>query len=201
MPGTHRGIVVLAVSVGMCVVAMSAASQRVDVATSGASSARGSDQIEQGRRAVGQACAPCHSNILRIVQIHRKSAEEWRDTVYSMIGRGAQILPEEIEPLTAFLAAASAGQSSTSGPARTPSTDSPAAASVPGPPLPEGEGRSVLQRQCVRCHDLASAIRKPASDDWKTVIARMLTYGADVSPSDQQKLIDYLNGLAKPSRP
>lgn len=148
-------------------------------------------QIEKGRVAVGQTCATCHTNILRIIQIHRKSAQEWRNTVYSMIGRGAQIFPEEIEPITAFLAA-------NAGPK--PSQTSGAAQSAPvsqASQLPDGEGRAILQRGCQRCHDLATATRKPPSEDWKTVIGRMVTQGAEVSPADQQKLIDYLNGLTK----
>ena len=64
-------------------------------------------QIEKGRQAVGEACATCHTNILRMVQIYKKSPDQWKDTVYSMIGRGAQLRPDEIEAVTAFLAATS----------------------------------------------------------------------------------------------
>src|ERR1700719_3640004 len=62
-------------------------------------------QVEKGRQAVGEACATCHTNILRMVQIYKKSPDQWKDTVYSMIGRGAQVRPDEIEAVTAFLAA------------------------------------------------------------------------------------------------
>jgi hypothetical protein len=47
----------------------------------------------------------CHTNILRMLQVHTKTPQQWRDTVYSMISRGAQVMPGEIEPVTAFLAA------------------------------------------------------------------------------------------------
>lgn len=142
-------------------------------------------QIEKGRQAMGQACVPCHNNIARVIQLHKKSREEWRNTVYSMIGRGAFIFPEEIEPLAAFLAANAGrnlGQS---------------ASATPGQGLPEAEGKSILERSCQQCHDLATATKKLAADDWKTVVDKMVTYGAIVTPADQQKLIEYLSGLTK----
>jgi mono/diheme cytochrome c family protein len=46
-------------------------------------------QIEKGRQVVAQVCAACHTTILRMVQVHKLSAEEWKDTVYFMISRGA----------------------------------------------------------------------------------------------------------------
>jgi cytochrome c5 len=152
--------------------------------------AQGADQsqTDKGRLAVGQACAPCHNNILRITQIHKKSADQWRDTVYSMIGRGAQILPEEIEPIVTFLAANSARQSAP------PSASGAQAASGQ---LAEGQGKTILQRQCSQCHDAQAALRKPAGDDWKTVIVRMVSYGATVSAADQQVLVEYLSALTK----
>jgi hypothetical protein len=42
-------------------------------------------QVEEGREAFGQACVQCH-NMSR-TQIQRKTADAWRDTVYSMISR------------------------------------------------------------------------------------------------------------------
>jgi hypothetical protein len=44
---------------------------------------------------------------------------------------------------------------------------------------------------------MATATTKLPSEDWNAVIAKMMTYGAKVTPADQQKLIEYLNGLAK----
>ena len=66
------------------------------------------EQIAKGRQAVGIVCVGCHNNIMRMVQIHKKTPAQWRSTVYSMIGRGAMILPEEIGPLTAFLSSVTA---------------------------------------------------------------------------------------------
>ena len=77
-------------------------------------------QIEKGRQAVGQTCATCHAGILRMVQAQKQNQEQWKDTIYSMIGRGAEILPDEIEPISAFLAATSArGGTANAQPAQT----------------------------------------------------------------------------------
>jgi hypothetical protein len=150
--------------------------------------------IAKGRQAVAQTCVPCHVGIVQILQLHKKSANEWRNTVYSMIGRGAHIFPEEIEPLTAFLAA-TAGVDRQSAPAAGPG-GGPAA--PPASPL-AAEATSILDRHCRRCHDLELATRKPASGDWNTVITRMVSYGADISAADQQKLVAHLN--AAPRQP
>jgi mono/diheme cytochrome c family protein len=149
-------------------------------------------QIEKGRQTVGQACVACHTNILRMLQVHKKSEEQWRDTVYSMIGRGAQIMPDEIQPLTAFLTA----NAGTNGSTNTQASRAGRAgrADQQGP---EGEGRAILQRTCQQCHDLATAQNKLPSEDWNAVIAKMMMYGARLSPEDQQTLAGYLNGLAK----
>src|SRR5215510_8662871 len=68
-----------------------------------AAQSREAADVEKGRVAVGQACVQCHN--LRGIQSQRKTQQQWRDTVYSMIGRGGMILPDEIEPIAAYLAA------------------------------------------------------------------------------------------------
>lgn len=148
-------------------------------------------QVEKGRQTVGVVCVACHTNILRMVQVHKMSREQWMETVYSMIGRGAQLMPDEIMPVTAFLAATagSGGQAvaQRSGEGQRLRTDRQ---------TPEADGRAILQRSCLQCHDLATASTKPASEDWNAVIAKMMTYGAKLTPADQQKLVEYLQGLA-----
>ncbi len=149
-------------------------------------------QVEKGREVVGQVCVACHTNILRMVQVHRQSPEQWKDTVYSMIGRGAQVMPDEVEAVTAFLASNAGGNGQP--------TNRTANAGRPGrddQQMPEGEGKAILQRTCQQCHDLATASAKLPSEEWSAVIVKMMTYGAKLTPADQQKLIAYLNGLAK----
>jgi mono/diheme cytochrome c family protein len=175
----------LALVVWMVGVWLSAANQAVGAAQAPAAPAADQAQIEAGRKAVGQACTGCHENILRVVELHRKSADDWRRTVYSMIGRGAHILPEEVEPLTAFLTSV-AGRGV---PRRTA-----AAAPAQAPAGADAEVRAILQRQCTRCHDLSVVTSaKPAGGDWKAVIARMRSYGAELSAGDEAKLLASLS--------
>lgn len=151
-------------------------------------------QIEKGRQVVGQVCAACHTTILRMVQVHKQSAEQLRDTICFMISRGAQIMPDEIEPVTAFLAA-------TAGIGRQAGTQT-SGGGRPGPgragqQMPEGEGRAIFQQKCQQCHELATASTKLPAEEWSAVIARMMTYGVKLTSGDQQTLSGYLDGLAK----
>jgi mono/diheme cytochrome c family protein len=69
--------------------------------------AQGGDdsQLERGRVVVSQVCTTCHTTLGRMLQVHKQTREEWRDLVFFMISRGAQVMPEEIDAVTAFLAA------------------------------------------------------------------------------------------------
>lgn len=136
---------------------------------------------EKGRQTVQQVCVACHNNALRMIQSQKRSADQWRDTVYSMIGRGAHVFPEEIDPLIAFLVA-------NSGRSQAPTTPT-------GQAAPASEGRAILERSCQECHDLETATKKLAGTDWGTLVGTMIGYGARVSATDQQTLIEYLNGL------
>jgi cytochrome c5 len=150
-------------------------------------------QIEKGRQVVAQTCATCHTTIVRMVQVHKQSAEQWKDTVYFMISRGAQIMPDEVESVTAYLAAASASSPAIT---QTPAGGRPGARGA-GQQTPEGDGAALLRRTCQQCHELATASTKLPSEEWSAVIARMIAYGAKLTPADQQNLTGYLNGLAK----
>src|SRR5438552_11168581 len=115
--------------------------------------AQGQSDIEKGRVAVGKACVQCHN--LRGIQSQRKTPEQWKDTVYSMISRGGMILPDEIDAITAYLVS-SFGPNS---PKPSSSNQTPTAAQQ----LPDAEGKTILQRSCTQCHDLQTAIGKTAS--------------------------------------
>ena len=166
------------------------------LAAQGSASAPRSEsaQIEKGRQVVAQACTTCHTTIVRMVQVHKQTAAQWKDTVYFMISRGAQIMPDEIEPVTAFLAATAGSNpqtlTGTSGRGRPGARGS-------GPQTPDADGGAILQRNCQQCHELTTASKKLDSEDWSAVITRMMTYGARLTPADQQRLIGYLSGLEK----
>ena len=145
--------------------------------------AQSNDQavIEKGRVALGQGCVQCHN--LRGIQTQRKTAQQWRGTVYGMISRGSMVLPDEIEPITTYLAA-------TYGP------NSPRDAAPQQ--LPDAEVRAVLERSCIQCHDMQTTTSKVASrEEWGQIMTRMIDAGARISPIEQQTLIQYLTTLAR----
>ena len=147
-------------------------------------------QIERGRVVVTQVCVGCHGGIMRMLEIREKSEEEWRDTVHSMIGRGAQILPDEIEPLTAYLVA-STGRGR-------PQASSPVSSADAANQGPLGaEAGAILAQRCQQCHDIERATTRTTSEDWPTVLDRMITLGASVTLAERQTLIEYLTGLEK----
>ena len=158
-------------------------------------------QIAKGSQAVGQTCTTCHAGILRMAQAQKQNEEQWKDTIYSMIGRGAEILPDEIEPMAAFLAATSAR----SGPANAQAGQAGRGGGGGGrggaggadQQGPDADARAILQRTCQQCHDMATATTKLPSDDWNAVVAKMMGYGAKLTPAEQQRLIEYLSGLTK----
>ena len=61
-------------------------------------------QIAKGRLVVAQACTTCHTTLGRMLQVHKQTAAQWKDTLYFMISRGAQVMPDEIDAVAAFLA-------------------------------------------------------------------------------------------------
>jgi len=62
--------------------------------------------------------------------------------------------------------------------------------------LKEAPGREVVEARCGICHSLDyirmnSSFQKP--DTWKAEVAKMvMVFGADITPADQEKILDYL---------
>ncbi len=141
-----------------------------------------SQVVSEGRNIFGQACIQCHG--IGHIMIKGKTEEGWRDTVYSMISRGAQMMPDEIDPLIAYLAAtygpdsaASAAAGATSGGSAT---------------LPDEPGRVILDRTCTACHvlELVTSSRKSRAE-WQETISRMISFGAELTDDERQTVEDY----------
>ncbi len=138
--------------------------------------------VDQGRKAFGQACVQCHG--INRVTIQRKSDEGWRGTVYSMISRGSALMPDEIEPVIAYLTA-------TYGPDAAPPGSGPEASSGSGS-LPDQPGRDILVERCVQCHAMEMVLQaKKTENEWKQTVARMASYGANVSAEEQDLVVKY----------
>lgn len=139
-------------------------------------------QVEEGKEAFGQACVQCHG--LSRTDIQRKTADGWRETVYSMISRGAPVMPEEIEPLIAYLEA-------TYGPSSPPPA-SGGEDSQAGNVLPDEPGRAIFVGNCSACHSLELPMNMRLSEaQWNTTIGNMITYGANITPQEQEILAQY----------
>jgi mono/diheme cytochrome c family protein len=82
-----------------------------------------SARVEHGRQVVAQVCTTCHTTLGRMLQVHKQTPEQWRALVFFMISRGAQVMPDEIDAVTAFLVANSGRERPA---ARTPAPDSTA---------------------------------------------------------------------------
>jgi cytochrome c2 len=156
-------------------------------------------QIEKGRRVAAEVCTTCHTTFGRMIEVHKQTPEQWKDTVYFMISRGAQLMPDEIDSVAAFLASTSASGTQPATQAAGGRGGRGAGAGGRGAggggrgQQPANDGAAILQRTCQQCHELAVATNKLASEDWAAVVTRMTTYGAGLTAAERQTLIEYLN--------
>lgn len=148
----------------------------------------------EGKGLVLGTCVQCHS--LNPVVLQRKSAAQWAHTVHDMIARGAQILPEEIGPITAYLArhfGPGAPQLAATGLGQ----QSPRSAAFPGgqetADLPEGDAKALLLRSCVQCHAI-SRITEQRKDEagWRASVKDMVRLGAKLRPEESEVVVAYL---------
>jgi cytochrome c5 len=152
-------------------------------------------QIEKGKQVMGQACTQCHG--IRYMQVQRKSREQWKNAVYAMISTGALVMPDEIDPLVAYLAA-TYGPNSPATPISGGNRDSGMDA---GTGLPEGPAKILVVENCQTCHSLQTATAKARTRaEWNEVIGRMVKIGAKLNEAEQTKVIDYLSALGQPNR-
>ena len=95
-------------SVVCCAARLSAQTAAAAAQTTSTAPAAESPEIAKGRLVVAQACTTCHTTLGRMLQVHRQTADQWKDIVYFMISRGAQVMPDEIDAVAAYLADTSA---------------------------------------------------------------------------------------------
>jgi mono/diheme cytochrome c family protein len=67
-------------------------------------------------------------------------------------------------------------------------------------PLPDGPGKEIVSRACVKCHSLDVVTNKRASqDEWAKTVDDMLNRGAELSDDEADKVVDYLSKNFKPA--
>ena len=66
-------------------------------------------------------------------------------------------------------------------------------AAVQDPPLPEGDGKKILQNACTTCHGLEGTVKmRLDKSGWEGVVSSMMSNGARVDAQELPVLIDYL---------
>src|SRR5262249_44537622 len=75
-------------------------------------------------------------------------------------------------------------------------------AAVQDPPLPEGDGKKILQAACSACHGLDGVVRLHLDKaGWEGLVSSMVSNGAQVDAKDMPVLIDYLVKNFGPEKP
>ena len=60
-------------------------------------------------------------------------------------------------------------------------------------PLPDGDGKEIVQTACAACHSLGNITNSGHSaEEWKTTVAMMLNVGANVPKDKVETVLNYL---------
>jgi cytochrome c5 len=148
-------------------------------------------------------CQMCHK-LTNVTKAH-KNLDDWKDTIHTMIDRGASIPDDKVDVLAQYLAAnfgpkdaaptASAPAAATATPAPLPDAAAP---STPAPAkvvvvLPDGDGKAIATENCQACHKLTNLTKAHKSlDDWKETVQTMIDRGANVPADQVDILVQYL---------
>ncbi len=162
-----------------------------------------------GKPVATEYCQDCH-RLTNLTKAH-KDLDDWKDTIHTMIDRGARIPDDKIDMLAQYLFTnfgpkdASAAATANA-PVPTPATPAPATtpapdAAEPGAPalakvvveLPEGDGKAIATENCQACHKLTNLTKAHKSlDDWKDTVQTMIDRGANVPADKVDILVQYL---------
>jgi cytochrome c5 len=156
-----------------------------------------------GKPIATEYCQMCHK-LTNLTKAH-KNLDDWKDTIHTMIDRGASIPDDKIDVLAAYLAknfgpkdAAPAANAPAAAPATPAPSPGPAAPSTPTPAkaiveLPDGDGKTIATENCQACHRLTNLTKAHKSlDDWKDTVQTMIDRGANVPAEQVDLLVQYL---------
>jgi cytochrome c5 len=156
-----------------------------------------------GKPIATEYCQMCH-RLTNLTKAH-KDLDDWKDTIHTMIDRGASIPDDKIDLLAQYLTAnfgpkdaAPAGATSAAAPATPAPSPDAAAPSTPAPAkavveLPDGDGKAIAMENCQACHKLTNLMKAHKSlDDWKDTVQTMIDRGANVPEDKVDILVQYL---------
>jgi mono/diheme cytochrome c family protein len=154
-----------------------------------------------GKAIATEYCQDCH-RLTNLTKAH-KDLDDWKDTLHTMIDRGARLPDDKIDLLAKYLVAnfgpktdappagGSAPAPASSPDASAPATPAPAKAAVVE--LPEGDGTAIATENCQVCHKLTNLTKAHKSlDDWKDTVQLMIDRGANVPADKVDTLVQYL---------
>lgn len=157
-----------------------------------------------GKPIATEYCQMCHK-LTNLTKAH-KDLDDWKDTIQTMIDRGASIPDDKVDILAKYLAAnfgpkdatAAANASAAAAPATPASSPTAAVSAAPAPAtavvvLPDGEGKAIATENCQACHKLTNLTKAHKSlDDWKDTVQTMIDRGANVPADQVDTLVQYL---------
>jgi cytochrome c5 len=132
-----------------------------------------------GREIVSVACTQCHGpNVFTQL---RMGDTAWRNQIYDMILRGAQIGPNDIDTAVKYMVASY-------GPGVPFPGQQPAQVT-----LADGAAKPLLEGGCALCHGLDRVVAtKRSKAEWQTIVNRMVYFGSPISGDQVGSVVDYL---------
>jgi len=71
----------------------------------------------------------------------------------------------------------------------------------PGPSLPEGPGKELVEAVCTACHTLERVVAKRGTKaEWQDKVLEMLQEDPDVTQKEREQIVDYLAKAFPPKR-
>ena len=153
-----------------------------------AQGAAGTSPMPEGRSLVSTQCVNCHA--LDVALSKRATMEEWSGIVKTMIERGAPITSADAASIATYL-----GQNY--GPGAPAAVPAARAGQVSA--LPDFQGRDVLTRKCMQCHQMSmwTALRQDRKA-WDSVMYRMVGRGALWTEDEISAMAGYLTRVRGP---
>jgi mono/diheme cytochrome c family protein len=157
-----------------------------------------------GKPIATEYCQMCHK-LTNLTKAH-KNLDDWKDTIHTMVDRGASIPDDKIDVLAEYLAKnfgpkdTAPGASPPSAAPASPASSPDAAAPAAPPPakaavveLPDGDGKAIATENCQACHKLTNLTKAHKNlDDWKETVQTMIDRGANVPADQVDTLVQYL---------
>lgn len=129
----------------------------------------------EGRDLAAVACSQCHT--LAVLMAGRDGPVGWKNHVYNMVLRGAQLTPREADTVIQYLI----------------THFGPGAPTPPAAALPNGPGKELVETRCAVCHTLERVtIVKRQKGDWETIVAKMYERWGQSAPDEVQAISAYL---------